>query len=136
MREIKFRAWDKERREFLSGGKVLISIEPGKRPERNFVYLDILKDPDLYRNRFILQQYTGIKDKNGKEIYDGDILAAEDSKFRFLVSWDEKHCCFTSVLTYSRIREDDNMHYHLLSNMRLGICVVAGNKYENPELLE
>ena len=67
MREILFRAWDKVRREYLSGGEVFIAIQRGKNPKNTF-YLDILKDPDLYKDRFELEQFTGLTDKNGKKI--------------------------------------------------------------------
>ena len=61
MREIKFRAWDKVNRLMLnnvSTGTITI-FDNGKKAD----YKDC-----------IFQQYTGLKDRNGKEIYDRDIL--------------------------------------------------------------
>jgi hypothetical protein len=71
--EILLRAWDKQRREYLSGGEVLIAIQPGKDP-KNIVYLDILKNPDMYKDRFELERYIGKNDKNGDRIFTGDVL--------------------------------------------------------------
>lgn len=66
-REIKFRAWDIENKQMIPVGKLLFfdddTIHVGNRPTS-------------YRGvqQLILMQYTGLKDKNGKEIYEGDVI--------------------------------------------------------------
>ena len=71
MREINIRAWDFDRRQYLSGGAVFIEVLYGRQPSNGSIYLDTLawKFPD----RFDLQQYTLLTYMNGEEIYEGDI---------------------------------------------------------------
>ena len=73
MRTIKFRFWNKIARRFQPAGKYAIDGE-GK-----LVYYDYelgaYQDPEDFSNTIIVpQQYTGLKDKNDKEIYEGDIV--------------------------------------------------------------
>ena len=67
MREIKFRVWDKDNKK-MNYHPVLVTF-----PVENLVYRDTLSRDTLRRD---LMQYTGLKDKNNKEIYEGDIIKA------------------------------------------------------------
>ena len=82
-----------------------------------------------YPDEIKLMQSTGLKDKNGKEIFEGDIVKMAKDVY--------------SDLTYYEIVSHRGGAYRLESNqhgcelwLRHTICEVIGNIYENPELLE
>lgn len=111
MREIKFRLWDKEEKKMYTPARIFAD---------GFT-LDFKSE----NKGGILMQYTGLKDKNGKEIYEGDILGWEsDSIPNAEVIYNQKDCRFTP---FSRSCPDDKWVFNGGE--------VIGNIYENPELL-
>lgn len=76
-----------------------------------------------------LMQCTGLKDKNGKLIYEGDIVKTEwfDEKTIYQVVWDEKMACFCF--------EGKNIFY-LFDDLPADVTEIIGNIHENPELLK
>lgn len=108
MREIKFRAWDTTKGEMDYCGL-----------ERAGGYHECMEHP--------LMQYTGLKDANGKEIYEGDIVRATDHRndnktYILTVEWEQ--CATSSGWTLSSIGWNQEE------------LEIIGNIYENPELLK
>lgn len=95
----------------------------------------ILADAEILRP-------TGLKDKNGKQIYEGDVLAADKicrCSSRYIIEWNDKHCCFTSIeggIDNFIGDIDEEIQYSLLSNMKLNVCEIIGNIHVNPELVQ
>ena len=121
MREIKFRTWLKEERKMVNVETLFIGI--------NRLCFGNSKTEDLFFGDFEeveLMQYTGLKDKNGKEIYEGDIYHVGDKNIRYLVVW------FNSGFEGKQLRSTS---YAGLKSWAKDIEIL-GNIYENPELLE
>ncbi|OUB05993.1 hypothetical protein BK708_40475 [Bacillus thuringiensis serovar yunnanensis] len=132
MREIKFRTWDKKYHmlEYDDSPDLLIGMD-GKvyqKEERNYAGTSFIEYE--VANRFELMQYTGLKDKNGKEIYEGDILQF-NTDAPGVVDYFRGSC---RVKTPSRYRGDD--WRTSLWDATIDEYEIVGNMYENPELLE
>ena len=81
-----------------------------------------------------LMQSTGLKDKNGKEIFEGDILAIETDEgiLNVNIFWDSKHALF--MFESKKYNEKDLLAELVEDNTYP--FEIAGNIYENPELFE
>ena len=126
MREIKFRVWDKDLKIMMPNiqNQHCETINAELRSFR-----DVLKHPSLE-----LMQYTGLKDKNGTEIYEGDILDVDTENRIVKVVWFKPQACFdTDVI---RIIDKAWPFFQALRNAQWNYrCEVIGNIYENEELL-
>ena len=120
MRELKFRVWDLQRKYFSSEYDIYCSNGSVSSNGSGIV------DPNGHH--FIPQQYTGLKDKNGKEIYEGDILRQNDLRFeiRFESFQWVAVCPYYNKYHHPRIE-----HFRLCASGE-----VIGNIMENPELLK
>jgi uncharacterized phage protein (TIGR01671 family) len=121
MRALKFRAWDKDC--------------------CRFEYFEIGENDDYYgmfrvaANKFgsVVEQYTGLKDKNGKEIYEGDILGGiweggyiawcdRCKQFQYHILTNGCMACLGDVHWFELVEDDGKLE-------------VIGNIHENPELV-
>ena len=134
MREIKFRAWDTAKKIMYSAGELgkdELCLNPDGRDFVNVSSAD--QRFSQYMRHIVPLQYTGLKDKNGKEIYEGDIIRGERLHYynylkglqEAIIEW--LHC----GAWYPFANDDDGMPYPESEE-----CEIIGNIYENPELLE
>lgn len=130
---IKFRAWDKRENtmrdvavlHFTKGGKVN-SIEYWKTPSELKSY---------HVRNLILMQSTGLKDKNGVEIYEGDILVYTSKSINYGDTYYHSYVeVFRNQSGAYRIRGEHIYETELYSNRNS--LVVVGDIYSSPELLK
>lgn len=135
MREIKFRAWNKEENKMIPFNKLWFETESGFAEVKEFdeaagKYKEGTSD-------FVLMQYTGLEDKNGKEIYEGDILdlsLEDDSVLRCEIVYQAPSFCrkwHHANTIRLRQREIEPMAWNTYI-----LYEVIGNIYENKELLK
>lgn len=129
MREIKFRAWLKE-------DKKMVNVETMDFTDKSIQYLKKSEINNAYILRRVsfddveLMQYTGLNDKNDKEIYEGDILFFRDENTKYVVVWQDAAFIIKSI----EIRKySEEMCW--LDDTEI-CCEIVGNVYENKNLLE
>ncbi len=123
-REIKFRVWDKDMKCWWCEDSQYLQMDGKKIHPAPWSTLSA----DLPDERIIVQQYTGLKDKNGKMIFEGDILRQNDLRFEIR---------FESFQWVAVCPYYNKYHHPRIEHFRL--CVsgeVVGNIMENPELLK
>lgn len=129
MRELKFRAWNKKGRRWL-GVNLQMSVVDGLLWWQFGYGCEIV--PAEERKNIELMQYTGLKDKNGKEIYEGDIL--KDGYDRILlVEWYKHGFSFKAVTETNFLRARDISQWFENGEK---LPKIIGNIYENPGLLK
>jgi len=118
-RQLKFRIWDKQNKEWIyewdaSHKRLAISLV-------GLVYHGGYDDV-LLENDYVIQQYTGLKDSKGNDIYEGDILTCKyaDQEVTEAISYSEDYASFTHG-------------EHALWRGWIGEAEIIGNIFENPD---
>lgn len=135
MREIRFRAWDKENK-FYEYDVQNATVASEHEYEDFDSYFPFKFDGRIVDNH-ILEQYTGVKDKDGTDIFEGDIVdASVDSGFDYY-SHEKALIVFSEVQAGFAIQSNDSLVLRLWNDDAMDHeYEVIGNIHENPELLE
>lgn len=135
MRIIKFRAWDKRKNKGCDTKEMLYDAQ------NHNLWRDFVDYPEIYE----LMEFTGLKDKDGREIYEGDVIdscyyydyeepwggqnsALDD--FRGKIEYDNENACF--YIKAQTLQSGKK----LFNQIELKETKIIGNIHENPELLK
>lgn len=127
MREIKFRCWDEQNKiihnevEFIRSGTDGDDWILFKSDKQTLEHGNVLNNP-YFQQQIKVMQYTGLKDRNGKEIYEGDIVKDGSRLWKIEIS---------PIYGIFFILSNGDFASYLGDDFQ-----VIGNIYENPELLK
>lgn len=151
-REIKFKVWDIEEKQFVEYYSIGINMVHVVKGDHCFLVNNEDESDERkaeleskgieIKNEYILCQFTGLFDKNGKEIYENDCVnyyfKNNSKKITGIIKWEQQACTFW----LKWFCEEGKSRYHELQATSGGdtfqndYIEVIGNIYENPELIQ
>ena len=124
MRDLKFRVWSNRLNKWLVNTEIGFRVENG------------VSVPNWNSDDVTVEQYTGLKDKNGKEIYEGDIVrntveVAPNKSSTYKIYYDQHHAMYAMSPVDGKIDIGDFYGYIMRRHFE-----VIGNVHENGDLLK
>ena len=150
MRELKFRAWDEQHKimhydfQFIKSGDEGNDWIVFRSDEQDTPINECIVNP-YFRQQLKIMQYTGLKDKAGKEIYEGDIVlfnydpidkATTGRDVKYKIEYVE--AMFQTICIDGLDNQYDSLNDYVLTthDIKQFSGEVIGNIHENPELLD
>ena len=129
MRTLKFRVWDKFMKCWWCEDSQYLQMDGKKIHPAPWSTLSA----DLPDEHIVIQQYTGLKDTNCKDIYEGDIIQLEGSPISYSIEWDKYQW---AINAHGALGYDPDWNIQPFNHCVYERAIVVGNIFETPELLK
>jgi uncharacterized phage protein (TIGR01671 family) len=129
MRTLKFRVWDKIMKRWWCEDSQYLQMDGKKIHPAPWSTLSA----DLPDEHIVIQQYTGLKDTNGKDIYEGDIIQLEGSPISYSIEWDKYQW---AINAHGALGYDPDWNIQPFNHCVYERAIVVGNIFENSDLLK
>jgi uncharacterized phage protein (TIGR01671 family) len=129
MRTLKFRVWDKIMRRWWYEDSQYLQMDGKKIHPAPWSTLSA----DLPDEHIVIQQYTGLKDTNCKDIYEGDIIQLEGSPISYSIEWDKYQW---AINAHGALGYDPDWNIQSFNHCVYERAIVVGNIFKNNDLLK